>query len=256
VVERTVAVEERSRQLAQSNAELERFAYASSHDLQEPLRTMTNYLQLLERFGSKQLNEESREYVDAAVKCAGRMRGLINGLLEYSRTTSREHRFKEVDCNLVLEEALEQLKAAITESGAKVEHQPLPKVYGEPVLLGQLFQNLVGNALKFCKDRPPEIKIGAEKREGEWLFWVKDNGIGIEPRFFQQIFRIFQRLHTREEFPGAGLGLAVCKKTVEIHGGKIWCESELGKGSSFYFTLGTPKPADLSLETAAGSQIG
>jgi chemotaxis family two-component system sensor kinase Cph1 len=132
---------------------------------------------------------------------------------------------------------LDQLNAAITQSGAKVEILPLPVVYGEGVLLGQLFQNLIGNALKFCKDRPPVIQVGAEKRESEWMFWVQDNGIGIETRFFQQIFRLFQRLHGREEYQGAGLGLAVCHKTVELHGGKIWCESEFGKGSRFCFTI-------------------
>lgn len=237
VLERTASAEERSRQLAQSNEELERFAFASSHDLQEPLRTMGNYLQLLERYSADKLDEESKQYITAAVKCAARMRNLINGLLDYSRLTGKKHAFQSVDCNKLLEGVLAQLKGTISQSGARIEIQSLPKVQGEPLLLGQVFQNLIVNSLKFCKDRTPVIQIGAEKGEGEWLFWVKDNGIGIERRFFQQIFRLFQRLHGQEDYPGAGLGLAVCKKTVELHGGRIWCESEVGKGSCFYFTI-------------------
>ena len=237
VAERTAAVEERSLQLTRTNEELEQFVYASSHDLQEPLRTMTSFLQLIERRNRDKLDEDSKRFLEFAVKSAEHMRGLINGLLEYSRVSVKEKKFKNLDCNLVVSGVLEQLYATLQESGGKVECLPLPEVYGEPLLLGQLFQNLIGNALKFRNERPPQVEVGAEKREGEWLFWVKDNGIGIEPRFFQQIFRLFQRLHNREEYPGAGLGLAVCRKTVELHGGKIWCESELGKGSCFYFTL-------------------
>ena len=237
VAKRTAAAEASSRQLTRINEELEQFVYASSHDLQEPLRTMTSFLELIERRNRDKLDEDSKRFIEFAVKNAEHMRSLINGLLEYSRVTVKEKKFKNVDCNLVVKRILEQLYASINESGGKVECLPLPEVYGEPLLLGQLFQNLIGNALKFRNERPPQVEVGAEKREGEWLFWVKDNGIGIEPRFFQQIFRLFQRLHSREEYPGAGLGLAVCRKTVELHGGKIWCESELGKGSSFYFTI-------------------
>jgi len=240
--ERTAALETRGLQLTRTNEELEQFVYASSHDLQEPLRTMTSFLQLLERRNHDKLDEESLRFIEFAIKCSGNMRALINGLLEYSRVTLKEKTFRNVDCNLVVSRILEQLNAAITESGAKLECLPLPEVYGEEILLGQLFQNLIGNALKFRGERSPEVEVGAEKREGEWLFWVEDNGIGIEPRFFEQIFRLFQRLHGREEYPGAGLGLAVCRKTVELHGGKIWCESEFGKGSCFYFTLPFPKP--------------
>ncbi|HEY5040023.1 MAG TPA: ATP-binding protein [bacterium] len=244
VVDRTAVVEERGRQLTRTNEELEQFVYASSHDLQEPLRTMTSFLQLIERRNHDKLDTESKQFIEFAIKCSNNMRDLINGLLEYSRVTLKEKKFQKVNCNLVVSRILEQLNASITESGAKVKCLPLPEVYGESVLLGQLFQNLIGNALKFCKERPPEVEVGAEKREEEWLFWVKDNGIGIEPRFFPQIFRLFQRLHSREEYPGAGLGLAVCRKTVELHGGKLWCESELGKGSRFYFTIPFSKLAD------------
>ncbi len=237
VAKRTAAVEESSRQLTRINEELEQFVYASSHDLQEPLRTMTSFLELIERRNRDKLDEDSKRFIEFAVKSAEHMRSLINGLLEYSRVTVKEKKFKNVDCNLVVKRVLEQLYASLQESGGKVECLPLPEVYGEPLLLGQLFQNLIGNALKFRNELPPRVEVGAEKREREWLFWVKDNGIGIEPRFFQQIFRLFQRLHSRAEYPGAGLGLAVCRKTVELHGGKIWCESELEKGSSFYFTI-------------------
>lgn len=237
IVDRTAVIEERSLQLTRTNAELEQFVYSASHDLQEPLRTMTSFLQLLERRNPDKLDAESKQFIQFAINCSENMRNLINGLLEYSQVTLKEKTFKNVDCHLVVRRILDQLNAAITQSGAKVEILPLPVVYGEGVLLGQLFQNLIGNALKFCKDRPPVIQVGAEKRESEWMFWVQDNGIGIETRFFQQIFRLFQRLHGREEYQGAGLGLAVCHKTVELHGGKIWCESEFGKGSRFCFTI-------------------
>jgi light-regulated signal transduction histidine kinase (bacteriophytochrome) len=243
IVDRTAVIEERSLQLTRTNAELEQFVYSASHDLQEPLRTMTSFLQLLERRNLDKLDAESKQFIQFAINCSGNMRNLINGLLEYSQVTLKEKTFKDVDCNLVVRRILDQLNAAITQSGAQVEILNLPVVHGEGVLLGQLFQNLIGNALKFCKDRPPVIQVGAEKRESEWLFWVRDNGIGIETRFFQQIFRLFQRLHGREEYQGAGLGLAVCQKTVELHGGKIWCESELGKGSRFCFTIPFFEPA-------------
>jgi light-regulated signal transduction histidine kinase (bacteriophytochrome) len=205
---------------------------------------MTSFLQLLERRNPDKLDAESKQFIQFAVNCSENMRNLINGLLEYSQVTLKEKTFKNVDCNLVVSRILDQLNASITQSGAQMEILPLPVVYGEGVLLGQLFQNLIGNALKFSKDRPPVIQVGAGKREGEWLFWVQDNGIGIEPRFFQQIFRLFQRIHGREEYQGAGLGLAVCHKTVELHGGKIWCESELGKGSRFCFTVPFFKSTD------------
>jgi light-regulated signal transduction histidine kinase (bacteriophytochrome) len=243
VKERTATVEERSLQLTQINAELEQFVYASSHDLQEPLRTVTSFLQLLERRNRDLLDAESKKFIEFAVKSSEHMRSLINGLLEYSRVTLKERKFQKVDCNSILSQILKQLNASVEESGAKVECLWLPEVYGEPLLLGQLFQNLIGNALKFCSGRAPRVEVGSEKREEDWLFWVKDNGIGIEPRYFQHIFRLFQRLNNRENYPGAGLGLAVCQKTVELHGGKIWCESEFGKGSCFYFTIPFSGPA-------------
>jgi signal transduction histidine kinase len=237
VLERTAAVEERSRQLLRSNEELQQFAYVASHDLQEPLRTIISYLQLLEMRYSDHFNVESREFMDFVVKAAKHMRDLILGLLEYSRVSSQRKPFQRVDCGSVLAMVLENLKTSLSEKGAVVEHQALPEVYGDPLLLELLFQNLIGNALKFCANRAPRVEVGAERKEGEWLFRVRDNGIGIDPQYFERIFVIFQRLHSREDYPGTGLGLAVCKKTVERHGGRIWCESEVNKGSCFYFTI-------------------
>ncbi len=254
VQDRTAALEERGAQLTRANAELEQFVYASSHDLQEPLRTVTSFLQMLEHHNRGNLDADSKQYIDFAVKSSAHMRSLINGLLEYSQVTLKEKKFQEVDCPALVGQVLQQLNASITESGAKVECLWLPEVYGEPLLLGQLFQNLIGNALKFSKKNTPRVEVGAEKRETDWLFWVKDNGIGIEPRYFQQIFRLFQRLNNREDYPGAGLGLAVCLKTVELHGGKIWCESELGKGSCFFFTIPFPGQAGKGSQMEAAAE--
>lgn len=241
VLERTSAVEERSRQLLKSNEELQQFAYVASHDLQEPLRTIISYLQLLEERLKEKLDAEGREFMGFVVNSAKHMRDLIQGLLEYSRVGSQKHPFQKVDCGSVLEKVMEQLKVSLGEKNAHVEVQPLPEVFGDPLLLAMLFQNLIANAVKFCKNGAPEVQVGSRKGEGEWLFWVKDNGIGIDPKYFDRIFVIFQRLHNREEYPGTGLGLAVCKKTVERHGGRIWVESEPGKGATFYFTLPFPK---------------
>ena len=255
ILERTATVEAHSLQLTRTNAELEQFVYSASHDLQEPLRTMTSFLQLIERRNYGKFDQESKGFFDFAVKCADNMRNLIKGLLEYSMVNLKEKQFQKVDCHSLVRRILDQLDGSISDSKAKIEITSLPEVYGEPLLLGQLFQNLIGNALKFCSGRPPQIEVGSEKREGDWLFWVKDNGIGVEPRFFQQIFRLFQRLHNREEYPGAGLGLAVCQKTVELHGGKIWCESELGQGSSFFFTIPFLKPVESSVDLENVSAI-
>lgn len=241
VKERTAAVEERSRQLLKSNEELQQFAYVASHDLQEPLRTIISYLQLIEERLQDKLDAESKEFMGFVVNSAKHMRDLIHGLLEYSRVGSHKNPFQMVNCGVVLEKVMDQLKTSLTEKGAHVETQRLPEVLGDPLLLTMLFQNLIANALKFCKSSSPEIQIGCREGEGEWVLWVKDNGIGIDPKYFDRIFVIFQRLHSREEYPGTGLGLAVCKKTVERHGGRIWVESEPGKGATFYFTLPFPK---------------
>lgn len=241
VQERTAAVEERSRQLLRSNEELQQFAYVASHDLQEPLRTIISYLQLIEERLKGNLDAEVKEFMGFVVNSAKHMRDLIHGLLEYSRVGSHKNPFQMVDCGSVLEKVIEQLKTSLAERGAHVEIRHLPEVLGDPLLLAMLFQNLIANALKFSKGETPEIQVGSREGEEEWLFWVKDNGIGIDPKYFDRIFVIFQRLHSRDEYPGTGLGLAVCKKTVERHGGRIWVESEPGRGSTFYFTLPFPK---------------
>lgn len=231
------ALAERTMQLERSNAELEQFAYVASHDLQEPLRMITGYTNLLSKRYRGKLDASADEFIGFAVDGAQRMRVLINDLLTYSRVGSQARQPEATDCELVLSQALAGLELAIHESGAKVTHDPLPTVDGDQVQLGQLFQNLISNALKYRNGQQPIVHIGCERRENEWLLWIRDNGIGIDPRFSEKIFVIFQRLHTREQYPGTGIGLAVCKRIVERHGGKIWVESEPGEGSTFYFTL-------------------
>jgi PAS domain S-box-containing protein len=247
ITERKLAQEVFARQaqeLARSNAELEQFAYIASHDLQEPLRMITSYLQLLERRYNGKLDADADEFISYAVDGANRLQRLISDLLAYSRVNTRGKPFEMVDCVAVMQHVLLNLKVAIEESGATVTHDALPQVMGDSRQLVQLFQNLIGNALKFHADRPPQVHIGVQEQEDHshdgvacWVFSVQDNGIGIEPRYFDRIFLIFQRLHNREEYPGTGIGLAICKKIVERHGGQIWVESELGKGSTFRFTI-------------------
>jgi PAS domain S-box-containing protein len=224
-------------ELARSNAELERFAYVASHDLQEPLRMVSSYLQLLERRYKDRLDSDAHEFIGFAVDGATRMKALINDLLAYSRVGSRGKTYKPTACEAVLERVLLNLEVAIAESEAAVTHDPLPVVRGDEIQLQQLFQNLISNALKFRSEAPPHICIKVQPVDGQWLFSVQDNGIGFEQQFADRIFVIFQRLHSREEYSGTGIGLAICKKIVERHGGRIWAESEPGQGSTFYFTL-------------------
>jgi signal transduction histidine kinase len=224
-------------ELKRSNQELEQFAYVASHDLQEPLRMVTGYLQLLERRYKGRLDADAQEFIRFAVDGASRMQQLLKDLLTYSRVGSRTQSFTTVDCQAVLEQTVINLKAALAESGAVITHDALPILVANATLLGQLWQNLLGNAIKFRGEAPPHIHIGAKLQPNEWLFAVQDNGIGFEPQYAERIFLIFQRLHTREQYPGTGIGLAICKRIVEVHGGRIWAESQPGQGTTFYFTL-------------------
>ncbi len=231
-------LDRRTEDLLRSNRDLEQFAYVASHDLQEPLRMVTSYTQLLARRYKGQLSAEADEFIGFAVDGAIRMQSLINALLAYSRVGTRGKEHVVLESRTAFEQACANLRMAIEEAGAEVIAGPLPTVTGDPVQLMQLFQNLIGNALKFRNaGHPPRIAVTAERLGESWEFTVSDNGIGIDPRFWERIFVIFQRLHSREEFPGTGIGLAMCKKIVERHGGRIRVESEPGNGSRFIFTL-------------------
>ena len=227
--------------LQRSNADLERFAYVSSHDLQEPLRMVASYVQLLAIRYRGRLDADADEFIGYAVEGAARMQQLILDLLEYSRVGTHGRPLQPTDTTLVCQAALRNLELAITESGATVTCDPLPTVNADAAQLMQVFQNLIGNALKFHGAEPPQVHISAhetcEVSAKVWKFAVQDNGIGIAPEYFDRIFIIFQRLHTRDVYEGTGIGLAVCKRIIERHGGRIWVESAPGQGATFYFTL-------------------
>ena len=231
------ALAEQAKELARSNADLAQFAYVASHDLQEPLRMVASYTQLLSRRYKGKLDEDADEFIAFAVDGANRMQKLIKDLLEYSRIGTRGKQLAPVECESIFEDAIANLQIAIEESGAIVKRDRLPTVWGDRTQLGQLLQNLIGNAIKFCENPPPRIHVSAQKGENEWIFSVCDNGIGIEPDQRDRIFVIFQRLHSRAEYPGTGIGLALCKKIVERHGGQIWVQSQPGQGSVFHFTI-------------------
>jgi len=231
----------RAEELARSNADLQQFAYVASHDLQEPLRMVASYTQLLEKRYRGKLDADADDFIAFAVDGAHRMQVLINDLLAYSRVGTRGKEFTSTNCESVLETVLFSLKAAIEEARAVVTHDPLPTIPVDQTQLGQVFQNLIGNALKFHGPEPVRIHVSVQQEVGEWRFSVRDNGIGIEPRDADRIFVIFQRLHGGREYPGTGIGLAITKKIVERHGGRIWVVSEPGRGSTFTFTIPIPE---------------
>jgi signal transduction histidine kinase len=224
-------------ELARSNRDLEQFAYVASHDLQEPLRAVSGYIQLLQQRYADKLDEKASQYIDGAVDGAARMQKLITDLLTYSRVDTRGRNLEWTELSKVLNATLENLKVGIREANAKITLDPLPRLKVDPTQIAQLFQNLIGNAIKFRSEQAPEIHVGAKKCQDSWLFSVRDNGIGIDPQYTERIFMIFQRLHTRRKYPGTGIGLALCKKIIERHGGKIWVESCPETGSAFCFTL-------------------
>lgn len=224
-------------ELERSNTELEQFAYVASHDLQEPLRMITGYTKLLAKRYKGKLDKDADDFIGFAVDGAQRMHSLIQDLLILSRVGTRGKEFAPTDCEMVLSDTLVNLQAAIQESNATITHDPLPNVMADSGQLAQVFQNLIGNAIKYRGARAPLVHVSCQSRANEWLFSVKDNGIGIDPKHAERVFVMFQRLHTRREYPGTGIGLALCKKIVERHGGKIWVESQEGAGATFYFTL-------------------
>jgi light-regulated signal transduction histidine kinase (bacteriophytochrome) len=224
--------------LARSNAELEQFAYVASHDLQEPLRMVASYTQLLARRYQGKLDQDADEFIGFAVDGARRMQELINDLLTYSRVGTRALILVEVDTARVVDQVVSDLAAAIQDSNATVTRDDLPTLCGDLTQFHQLFQNLIANAIKFHRpDERPRVHISAAHSHGAWTFRVTDNGIGIEPQYLERIFALFQRLHSRAEYPGTGIGLAICKKVVERHRGEIQVESALGHGTTFVFTL-------------------
>jgi len=236
-------IRERTKELARSNAELEQFAYAASHDLQEPLRAVAGTTQMLQQRYGALLDDKGNELIRHAVSGATRMKTLINDLLAFARVGAKAAQAREVDCNFIIKEVLVNLAMSVSESNAAVTFEGLPTVRADPTQLVQLFQNLIGNAIKFRGEHRPEIQIRAERLGNEVKFAVTDNGIGIEAQYLDQVFGVFQRLDTGRDYPGNGIGLAICKKIVEYQGGRIWAESEPGRGTSFFFTFPSAPPA-------------
>ncbi len=223
--------------LERSNKELEQFAYVASHDLQEPLRKVASFTELLERRYKEQMGPDADRYIGYIVDGAKRMSMLITDLLTLSRIGTSTVKFALTDCNEVLNRTLNDLQYRIRESGAEITRDKLPVIMADESQIGLLFQNLISNAIKFRRDEPPRVHFSAKRAEDGWIFSVSDNGIGIEPEFYDRIFVMFQRLHSKSEYPGTGIGLAICKKIIERHGGRIWVESEFGKGTTFYFRI-------------------
>ena len=244
LAERRLAEEKLERtliDLERSNKELEQFAYVASHDLQEPLRKVGSFTELLQRRYKDQMGPDADRYIDYIVDGAKRMSMLINDLLTFSRIGTHAEQFAKTNFNIVLERTLDDLQYRIRESGAKITSDDLPVLMADEMQIGLVFQNLLSNAIKFRRDEPSRVHVSARHEKVVWIFSVSDNGIGIEPDYFDRIFVMFQRLHAKSEYKGTGIGLAICKKIVERHGGRIWVESSFGKGSTFYFTI----PEDL-----------
>jgi signal transduction histidine kinase len=239
-----IKVKERTAELERSNRDLEEFAYVISHDLQEPLRIVTGYVQILERRYGRMLDADANGLIVRIVGAVSRMKNLISDLLAYSRLAIKGKTCEDASSEDALEYALQNLKAAIEESDTSITRDSLPVVRADYSQLMQLFQNLIGNAIKFHGEKTPRIHVSAASQNDGWVFSVRDNGIGIDLEYSERVFGVFQRLHTRTEYPGTGIGLAICKRIVERHGGNIWVESELGKGSTFYFTLPAGKAGD------------
>jgi light-regulated signal transduction histidine kinase (bacteriophytochrome) len=240
ITERTRAADELARtnkQLSRSNGELGDFAYFASHDLQEPLRMITSYLQLLDRRYGEQLDPEAHEFIDYAVNGAARMKTLIQDLLSFSRVGTTVPSFRQVSAGILLENALTNLELAISESHAEVTADPLPEIVADQRLFAQVFQNLIGNGIKFHGDDTPAVHVSANQHGDSWVFSVRDNGIGIDPQHATRLFHIFERLHGADQYPGTGVGLAIAQKIVERHGGTIWFESQVGIGTTFYFSV-------------------
>jgi light-regulated signal transduction histidine kinase (bacteriophytochrome) len=230
-------LEKKARELARSNEELQQFAYVASHDLQEPLRMISSYTQLIARRYGDRLDGDAREFMGFIVDGAARMKQLIEDLLAYSRVGTRGRELQPTESAAALSKALVNLRAAQEASGASVTHGELPVILADGQQVTQLFQNLIGNAMKFRAEEPPKIHVACEERPDLWVFTVRDNGIGLDPQYSDRIFMMFQRLHTKAEYPGTGIGLAICKKIVDRHGGRIWVESQPGKGCTFGFTI-------------------
>jgi signal transduction histidine kinase len=237
-------VQQRTEELARSNAaleesnrELQQFAYIASHDLQEPLRMVASYCDLLKRRYHGQLDEDADDFINFALDGAARMQTLIRDLLEYSRLQTEARPYEDTDCGTLVADVIKNLAVSIQAAGATVTFDSLPTVTGSPSQLAAVFQNLIENAIKYHGPEPPNVHVSAERKNEQCVFAVRDNGIGIDARHIDRIFTVFRRLHSHDEIPGTGIGLAICKRAVERHGGQIWAESQLGGGSTFYFTI-------------------
>jgi PAS domain S-box-containing protein len=230
---------QKNKELERSNAELETFAFVASHDMKEPLRMVSNYTQLIAKRYKHLLDSEGKEFIDFAVEGVHRMQHLINDLLSYSSIGKDDIKMESLNSSDILAEAKKNLNLKIIETGAKIIIGPMPVIFGVRYQLVQLFQNLIENGIKYTKDKLPIIEVNAMKRENEWIFSVRDNGIGIDPAYKDKVFVLFQRLHDRSKFSGSGIGLTVCKKIIELHGGKIWLDSVFGQGTTFFFSIPT-----------------